>query len=98
MPLIMTVRQREVPMRTVNLRQQIASRLRSERQRLGFSRRAFAYLSGISNEGLRQCEQGLRGFRAEWLARAMCLGCDGQYVLTGVRSINLSDISAGCEE
>lgn len=85
-------------MKNSQLRQQIAARLLSERERLGFSLRAFAYLSGISREGLRRCEQGRHSFRAEWLARAMCLGCDGQYVLTGVRSINLPDISAGCEE
>lgn len=73
-------------------REDIAIRLAEERGRIGFSHRDFASKTGISAEGLRLYELGQRGISAEFLAKAAFWGVDVQYVLTGIRSQNQSDI------
>jgi transcriptional regulator with XRE-family HTH domain len=71
----------------VETRINIATNLRAERERLGLSSGAFARLTGISREGLRKYENGQRRVSAEWLADAAKLGVDGQFILTGERSL-----------
>ncbi|MDR3351757.1 MAG: helix-turn-helix domain-containing protein [Zoogloeaceae bacterium] len=73
-------------------RADLAIRLVEERARIGYSQNDFATKLGISREGLRLYEAGQRGISAEILARAAILGMDVQYVLTGIRSSNVSAI------
>lgn len=70
----------------------LAIRLVEERTRLNFSQADFAEKVGMSREGLRLYEAGQRGMSAEFLAQGVALGIDVQYVLTGVRSTNLSAV------
>lgn len=72
-------------------RADIAIRLVEERGRTGYSRVAFARELGISGETLRLYEIGHSALNAEVLAKAVSLGIDVQYVLTGVRSVNLAE-------
>lgn len=71
-------------------RSDLAIRLTEERGRLGYSQRDFASQLGIAGETLRRYEAGAREIGAEFLAHAVSLGVDVQYVLTGVRSQNLA--------
>ena len=75
-----------------NLRADIALRIVEERGRLGYSQADFAGKTGISREGLRLYETGQRGVPVEFLAAAVSLGMDAQYVLIGVRSKNLEEV------
>ena len=75
-------------------RADLAIRLVEERSRLGFSQSDFAGKVGMSREGLRLYEMGQRGMSAEFLAEAVALGVDVQYVLSGTRSRNLADVEA----
>lgn len=74
-------------------RADLAIRLVEERTRLGYSQADFASKAGVSREGLRLYESGQRGMAAEFLAEAAELGVDVQYVLCGVKSKNLADLS-----
>lgn len=74
------------------LRVDLALRLVEERKRLGFSQNNFANLLGTTRESIRRYEIGFREMRAEFLANAMTLGVDGQYVLSGVRSANMDEV------
>lgn len=71
-------------------RSDLAVRLTEERGRLSYSQRDFASKLGIAGETLRRYEAGAREIGAEFLASAVSLGVDVQYVLTGVRSQNLA--------
>lgn len=71
-------------------RSDLAIRLTEERGRLGYSQRDFASKLGVAGETLRRYETGAREIGAEFLALAVSLGIDVQYVLTGVRSQNLA--------
>lgn len=64
----------------------MAIRLIEERARLGYSQADFARQTGISREGLRLYEVAQRGMSAEFLAAAMAIGLDAQYILSGHRS------------
>jgi DNA-binding XRE family transcriptional regulator len=72
----------------------IALRLTEERSRVGFTQADFARKLDITKEGLRLYENGQRGVPAEFLSKAMALGIDVQYVLSGVRSKNLAEAEA----
>lgn len=73
-------------------RADIAIRLVEERVRNGFSQADFSDKTGVSREGLRLYETGQRGMSAEFLAEAASLGVDVQYVLVGLRSLNISEV------
>lgn len=70
-------------------RADIALRLVEERSRIGYSQRDFADKLGISAETLRRYEIGQSRLDAELLAKSAGYGIDVQYVLTGVKSVNL---------
>lgn len=72
-------------------RADIAIRLVEERARIGYSQADFARKLGASRETLRRYEIGESGLSGEFLAQAAALGIDVQYVLTGVRSMNLQE-------
>jgi len=71
----------------------MAVRLIEERSKRGYSQSGFARQLGVSHEGVRLYEMGQRGISAEFLAKAATLGLDVQYILTGVRSTNLAEVS-----
>ncbi|KAF0205503.1 MAG: putative DNA-binding [Gallionellaceae bacterium] len=73
-------------------REKIALRLTEERAKIGFSQADFARKLDISREGLRLYETGQREIGAEFLARAVTLGVDVQYILCGMRSTNLAKV------
>lgn len=75
-------------------REDLALRIREERERLGFSQADFARMLGITRESLRLYEAGARTLAAEVLAAGGTLGVDVQYVLLGVRSRNLKEVEA----
>lgn len=70
-------------------REKIALRLTEERARLGITQANLARELAVSREGLRLYETGQREIGAEFLARAVPLGFDVQYILCGIRSTNL---------
>ncbi|MGK8199541.1 ORF6C domain-containing protein [Burkholderia cepacia] len=72
-------------------RGEIAVRLVEERARIGYSQADFASKLDITREGLRLYETGQRGISGEFLAKAISLGIDVQYVLSGVRSPNVKE-------
>lgn len=74
-----------------NDRVEISIRLKDDRTRLGYSQADFARKLEISREGLRLYENGAREIGAEFLAKAVQLGVDVQYVLTGIRSSNVEE-------
>lgn len=77
-----------------------ADRFTQERERLGHSRVSYARALGLSEEGLRKIENGKSVCRVDVLANAASMGADVQYILTGVRSQNIEDVSrsVGYEE
>lgn len=80
-------------------RADIAIRLVEERVRLGFSQNDFAHKLNVSRETVRRYEVGQSDLSAEFLARSARLGADVQYILCGVRSVNLQSVvsSIGAE-
>lgn len=78
-------------------RSEIAIRLTEERGRTGYSQADFARKTGISREGLRLYEMGQRSINGEFLSAAAELGMDVQYILTGVRSANLPQVTRAME-
>jgi transcriptional regulator with XRE-family HTH domain len=79
-------------------RADIAIRLVEERARIRYTAADFARKVGITREGLRLYEAGQRGVSAEFLAEAASLGVDVQYVLTGVRSSNVTQAEQAAAE
>lgn len=78
-------------------RSEIAIRLIEERGRTGYSQADFARKTGMSREGLRLYEMGQRSINGEFLSAAAELGADVQYILTGVRSANLQQVTRAME-
>ncbi len=74
------------------LRVDLALRLVEERKRLGFSQNHFAYLLGTTRESIRRYETGYHYIKSDLLAIAMKLGVDAQYVLCGIRSVNMTEV------
>lgn len=73
-------------------RADIAIRLVEERARLKYSQNDFAHKLEVSRETLRRYEVGQREIGAEFLAKAVELGADVQYILCGIRSNNLQSV------
>lgn len=63
--------------------------LKEERERLGFSQSALARELRVSREMIRQYELGNSLPGADVLAGLASLGFDTQFLLTGVRSVNV---------
>lgn len=81
----------------------IGSRIRSQREALGYSREKLAELSEISNSFLSDIERGERGFSVALLGRiAKVLGLSADYILFGrEQATNLSpiiDMLSGLDE
>ena len=68
----------------------LAKNLMIEIARLGYSKRNFAHQTGISVESLCLYLKGKTNMSAHFLLAAVALGVDSQFVLTGVRSMNLN--------
>lgn len=64
----------------------IGSRLREERERLGFSQEAFAALADASRPTQFNYESGKRSPDSAYLAAIAAAGADVLYILTGTRS------------
>lgn len=82
---------------------EIGSRIRSQREALGYSREKLAELSEISNSFLSDIERGERGFSVALLGRiAKVLGLSADYILFGrEQATNLSpiiDMLSGLDE
>lgn len=68
--------------------EQISSRLREERKRLGFGSQAdFAAKLGASPSSVHNYEAGKRSPDAEFLAKVAEIGGDILYILTGQRAV-----------
>lgn len=70
----------------------IASRLHSERQRLGLTQDEFAEAGGIGKRAYCNYENGSRECGCEFLHRLAATGADVQFIVTGVYSANLSAV------
>lgn len=68
------------------MRQQIGSRLKAERERLGYSQAEFAAAGDASKRSQIDWEQGKLVPNAEYLALISAIGVDVQFVLTGLVS------------
>ncbi|MEO6920135.1 MAG: helix-turn-helix transcriptional regulator [Collimonas sp.] len=68
------------------MRELIGSRLRAERERLGYNQIEFAAIGGASNRTQVDWERGKQVPNAEFLALVAVAGVDVQYILTGKRS------------
>lgn len=64
----------------------LGTRLREERERLGFSQTAFGALAGVSLRTEQDWERGVSAVKSDFLTVAAAHGVDVLYVLTGVRS------------
>lgn len=78
-------------------RENLALRLTEERARLGITQANLARELDVSREGLRRYEMGQREIGAEFLARAAAHGFDVQYILSGIRSVNLAKVEQAVE-
>lgn len=72
----------------------IGARLREERERIGYSQAHVAHLLNYPRVGYAKAEAGKGNFKISVLVHVARLGVDAQYVVTGVRSINLADVAA----
>ncbi len=71
----------------------VGMRLAEERKRLGYSQTEFSEAAGSGRASQVNYETGKRFPDAEYLEAAAKLGVDVQYVLTGVRSMNLYEVA-----
>lgn len=62
------------------------SRLKEERQRLGFNQTDFAEMAGVQKRAQINYEKGERSPDGVYLAAIATAGADIQYIVTGVRS------------
>jgi len=69
----------------------IGSRLKEERERLGYTQPIFAEIAGVRKRALIDWEKGVSSPTAVQLARLSEIGVDALYVLTGQRSIPAQD-------
>ena len=79
---------------------EIGSRIRSQRETLGYSREKLAELSEISNSFLSDIERGERGFSVALLGRVLGLSAD--YILFGREQATdlspITDMLSGLDE
>ena len=68
-------------------------RIRDERARLDFDQQRFADAAGVTVQSQRNYEAGRRAPDAEYLKALAAAGADVQYILTGVRSMNLGKVA-----
>ncbi|MEB0137976.1 MULTISPECIES: XRE family transcriptional regulator [unclassified Undibacterium] len=68
------------------MRKKIGARLKTERERLGYSQAEFAIVGDASKRSQIDWEQGKLVPNAEYLALISTIGVDVQFVLTGVVS------------
>ena len=80
------------------LKEDIAQRISEERERIGYNQTGFARQLEITAETLRRYEMGLRDASLDFLVKAATLGFDVQYVLTGIRSINIEKVEKALEQ
>jgi transcriptional regulator with XRE-family HTH domain len=73
----------------------IASRLKEERERLGFNQIDFAKVSGIGRRSQYNYETGERMPDALYLAAIAAAGADVNYILTGHRAHLITDEKPG---
>lgn len=70
----------------------IGDRIRSERERLGLNQVDFGWAGSVKRGSQVGYEGGDRPPTAEYLAGIAAIGADVQYIVTGVRSQNISDV------
>lgn len=70
----------------------IGTRLKEERERLGFLQPEFAAQGAVARNSQSRYEVGDGSPTAEYLAKIARLSADVQYIVTGVRSKNLHEI------
>jgi transcriptional regulator with XRE-family HTH domain len=77
----------------------MGGRLKEERTRMGLSQEEFAKLGYVGRKAQVSYESGERKPDSEYLQGIAEHGADCQYILTGVRSLNLKDVErAGMEQ
>lgn len=70
----------------------VGERLKEERERLQFNQEDFAKLCNSSKRSQGNYERDKRAPDSEYLVLASKLGCDIQYIITGIRSANIESI------
>lgn len=63
-----------------------SERLKSEREKTGYSAEEFGVLGGVGKASQYNYEKGFRKPDIEYLANIARIGCDIQYIVTGVPS------------
>lgn len=76
----------------------IASRVREERERLGFSQTAFAAIAEATRNSQLNWEKGSAAPNATALAAWAKVGADVLYIVTGQRSVDLASALSSDEE
>lgn len=72
----------------------VAARFAEERHRIGYATAALARSLDTSRMAIMNIERGSAELKSGTLLRAIRMGMDGQYILTGVRSPNLDAVEA----
>lgn len=75
----------------------IGDRLKEERLRLGYNQSNFAEVGGVQKNAQIKYESNQRKPDAGYLEQIAKIGCDIQYIITGVRAIQITSL-AGFEE
>jgi transcriptional regulator with XRE-family HTH domain len=70
----------------------VGERLKEERLRLGMKQLEFAAAGGVGKNAQINYESGERQPDSHYLQAIAAVGVDCQYILTGVRSLNLRDV------
>ena len=76
----------------------IGHRLRVERNRLGLNQTDFAGLAGTTKKTQIDYEKDVSSPAGKYLAAIAEAGADVQYIVSGVRSVNLNMVSEGRAE
>lgn len=66
---------------------QISLRIKLERERLSLSQEDFSKKCNVSQRTQSQIETGKQSCTSDYLLRASYLGCDVQYIITGIHSL-----------
>lgn len=75
----------------------IGERLKLERERIGYSQEKFGLIGGVQKRAQINYEMGARVPDAAYLRGVAQVGTDVQYVVLGVRSTNLMDVTLSDE-
>jgi len=70
----------------------IGSRLKEEREKLKMNQTDFGAIGNVTKQAQINYESGRRVPSADYLAAIAALGVDIQYIVTGIRSLNVAEV------